>query len=97
MRQGRGDLVLQTVGRSAWWVMAPLLVAMSLGQPLRASSWDEIGSYLRLIQQTGLEALVANDSPEGLQGAFHEGRQALLMCGNNLPDDPAFFWVVLAH
>ena len=63
MRQGRGDLVLQPVDRSAWWVMAPLLVAMSWGQPLRASSWDEIGSYLRLIQQTGLESLVANDGP----------------------------------
>ena len=21
----------------------------------------------------------------------------LLMCGNNLPDDPAYVWVVLAH
>ena len=97
MRQGRGDLVLQTVGRSAWWVMAPLLLAMSWGQPLRASSWDEIGSYLRLIQKTGVEALVANDCPQGLLGAFHEERQALLMCGNNLPDDPAYIWVVLAH
>ena len=89
--------MLQTVGRSAWWVMAPLLVAMSWCQPLRASSWDEIGSYLRLIQKTGVEALVANDCPQGLLGAFHEGRQALLMCGNNLPDDPAYIWVVLAH
>ena len=34
---------------------------------------------------------------EGLLGAFHEGRQALLMCGNNLPDDPGYVWVVLAH
>ena len=33
----------------------------------------------------------------GLLGAFHEGKQALLMCGNNLPDDPAVVWVVLAH
>ena len=39
----------------------------------------------------------SNDCPEGLLGAFHEGRQALLMCGNNLPDDPASIWVVLAH
>ena len=30
-------------------------------------------------------------------GAFHEGKQALLMCGNNLPDDPSVVWVVLAH
>ena len=94
---GVRGLVLQTVGRSAWWVMAPLLMSVSCAPPLWASSWDQIGSYLRLIQQTGVEALVANDCPEGLLGAFHEGRQALLMCGNNLPDDPASIWVVLAH
>ena len=94
---GVRGLVLQTVGRSAWWVMAPLLMSVSCAPPLWASSWDQIGSYLRLIQQTGVEALVANEFPEGLLGAFHEGRQALLMCGNNLPDDPASIWVVLAH
>ena len=98
MRQGRGDLVLQKGRRSALWLLAPLLIALSWeGLPSRASSWDQIGSYLRLIQKTGVEALVANDCPEGLLGAFHEGRQALLMCGNNLPDDPAYIWVVLAH
>ena len=77
--------------------MAPLLISVSCAPPLWASSWDQIGSYLRLIQRTGVEALVAKDCPEGLLGAFHEGRQALLMCGNNLPDDPASIWVVLAH
>ena len=98
MRQGRGKLVLQKGRRSALWLMAPLLIALSWGGlPSRASTWDQIGSYLRLIQKTGVEALVANDCPEGLLGAFHEGRQALLMCGNNLPDDPAYIWVVLAH
>ena len=25
------------------------------------------------------------------------GRKVLLMCGNNLPNDPAYVWVVLAH
>ena len=33
----------------------------------------------------------------GLLGAFHKSKQALLMCGNNLPEDPAVVWVVLAH
>ena len=73
-----------------------MLMALSWSLPLQASSWDQIGSYLRLIQKTGVKALVANDCPEGLLGAFHQGRQALLMCGNNLPDDPGFVWVVLA-
>ena len=30
-------------------------------------------------------------------GAFHQGKQALLMCGNNFQDDPVQVWVVLAH
>ena len=55
---GVRGLVLQTVGRSAWWVMAPLLMSVSCAPALWASSWDQIGSYLRLIQQTGVEALV---------------------------------------
>ena len=77
--------------------MTSMLVALSWSLPLRASSWDQIGSYLRLIQRTGVEALVANDCPEGLLGAIHQGRQGLLMCGNNLPDDPGYVWVLLAH
>ena len=44
-----------------------------------------------------VEALVAKDCPAGLLGAFHEGRRTLLLCGNNLPDDPKVVWVVLAH
>ena len=45
----------------------------------------------------GREGPGGADCPLGLLGAFHEGKQALLMCGNNLPDDPALVWVVLAH
>ena len=89
--------MLQKDCRSGWWLMTSMLIALSWSLPLRASSWDQIGSYLKLIQKTGVEALVANDCPEGLLGAFHQGRQALLMCGNNLPDDPGYVWVVLAH
>jgi hypothetical protein len=50
-----------------------------------------------LLKEAGIEALVAQDCPAGLMGAFHQGKQALLMCGNNLQDDPAQVWVVLAH
>ena len=45
---------------------------------------------LRSNRIVGVEALVARDCPEGLLGAFHEGKRALLMCGNNLPDDPSY-------
>ena len=89
--------MLQKDCRSGWWLMTSMLIALSWSLPLRASSWDQIGSYLKLIQKTGVEALVSNDCPEGLLGAFHQGRQALLLCENNLPDDPSYVWVVLAH
>ena len=50
-----------------------------------------------MIEAAGVRPLVANDCPQGLLGAFHQGRRVLLMCGNSLPDDPAYIWVVLAH
>lgn len=77
-------------------LLALLLMQLS-GGAVQASTWDRIASYLRLLQRAGVNALVARDCPVGLLGAFHEGKQALLMCGNNLPDDPAVVWVVLAH
>ena len=64
--------------------------------PAGATTWDQIGRYLRLIQSVGIEAMVANDCPLGLFGAYHAGREVLLMCGNNIPDDPAVVWEVLA-
>ena len=76
-----------------------LSVAVGLGAqpPVKATTWDQIGRYLRLIQRAGIEAMVANDCPLGLFGAYHAGRDVLLMCGNNIPDDPAVVWEVLAH
>ena len=78
-------------------VLLALLVMNLTGGAVQASTWDRIASYLRLLQRAGVNALVAPDCPAGLLGAFHEGKQALLMCGNNLPDDPSVVWVVLAH
>ncbi len=89
--------MLPGVSRFAWILLLPLITGLGWGRPVQASSWERIGTYLRLIQSAGVEALVAKDCPHGLLGAFHEGRQALLLCGNNLPDDPAYIWVVLAH
>jgi len=80
--------------------LAPVLalfVLLSSVNGVQANTWNRIGSYLRLLKAAGVDALVARDCPNGLLGAFHEGRQALLMCANNLPDDPSYVWVVLAH
>ena len=82
-------------------VLAVLVLSVAVGfgaqPPAKATTWDQIGSYLRLIQSAGIEAMVANDCPLGLFGAYHAGREVLLMCGNNIPDDPAVVWEVLAH
>ena len=78
-------------------VLLALLVMHLSGGAVQASTWDRIASYLRLLKRAGVNALVARDCPAGLLGAFHEGKQALLMCGNNLPNDPSIVWVVLAH
>jgi hypothetical protein len=91
----------QSVLRSAWFVLvvigAPLMGAASIGAPVRAQSWDDIGNYSSLLRRAGTQTLMAKDCPPGLFGAFHPGRNALLMCSNNLRDDPAQVWTVLAH
>ena len=61
-------------------VLLALLVMSLTGGAVQASTWDRIASYLRLLQRAGVKALVAPDCPLGLLGAFHEGKQALLMC-----------------
>ena len=74
-----------------------VLFSLLTAAPLRASSWDQIGRYLQLLKQIDVKPLVATDCPPGLLGAFHQSRRTLLLCGNNLPDDPEVVWVVLAH
>ena len=85
------------MGRRFRAALLALLVLQLTGSAVQASTWDRIASYMRLLQRAGVKALVAPDCPLGLLGAFHEAKQALLMCGNNLPEDPAVVWVVLAH
>ena len=91
----------QSVLRSSWFVLvvigAPLMGATSMGTPVRAQSWADIGNYSSLLRRAGTQTLVAKDCPSGLFGAFHAGRNALLLCSNNLRDDPAQVWTVLAH
>ena len=74
-----------------------LLMALGLAAPVQATTWNRIAEFLQLIQTTGVEAFVANDCPSGLFGAFHDSRQVILLCGNNLPDDPKPVWIELAH
>ena len=91
----------QSVLRSSWFVLvvigAPLMGATSMGTPVRAQSWADIGNYSSLLRRAGTQTLVAKDCPSGLFGAFHTGRNVLLLCSNNLQDDPAQVWTVLAH
>ena len=51
-------------------VLAVLVLSVAVGfgaqPPAKATTWDQIGSYLRLIQSAGIEAMVANDCPLGL-------------------------------
>ena len=82
---------------SLGWSGLLLAALLSSANSAQATTWDRISLYLSLLKEAGIEALVAQDCPAGLMGAFHQGKQALLMCGNNLQDDPAQVWVVLAH
>ena len=68
------------MGRCFRAALLGLLVLQLTGSAVQASTWDRIASYLRLLQRAGVKALVAPDCPLGLLGAFHEGKQALLMC-----------------
>ena len=74
-----------------------MMGASSFGTPVHAQSWADIGNYSTLLRRAGTQTLVAKDCPSGLLGAFHAGRNALLLCSNNLQDDPAQVWTVLAH
>ena len=101
MRPGTGEVDLL---RLAPLVRARIIAALSLAlvAPLvpglvRAETWDRVGSYAALIRRAGTHTLVAKDCPSSLLGAFHAPRNALLICANNIEDDPRQVWVVLAH
>ena len=101
MRPGAGEVDLL---RLAPLVRARIIAALSLAlvAPLvpgsvRAETWDRVGSYAALIRRAGTHTLVAKDCPSALLGAFHAPRNALLICANNIADDPRQVWVVLAH
>ena len=78
-------------------VLVLTLVAPFFSGSSKAETWDRIGSYAALIRRAGTNTLVAKDCPSALLGAFHAPRNALLLCANNIEDDPRQVWVVLAH
>ena len=81
----------QSILRSSWFVL------VLIGTPVRAQSWTDIGNYSSLQRRAGTQILVAKDWSSALLGAFHAGRNALLLCSKNLQDDPAQVWTELAH
>ena len=101
MRPGTGGvglLGLAPLGRArSFAVLALTLFAPFLSGSSKAETWDRIGTYAALIRQAGTHTLVAKDCPSALLGAFHAPRNALLICANNIADDPRQVWVVLAH
>lgn len=84
-------------GRFVAVVLAMASFASLASGPVLAESWDRIGRYASLIRRAGTETMVAKDCPPSLLGAFHAQRNALLLCSNNLENDPKQIWVVLAH
>ena len=101
MRPGTGEVGLLRLAPSfRARVVAALslaLVAPLVPGSVRAETWDRVGSYAALIRRAGTHTLVAKDCPSALLGAFHAPRNALLICANNIEDDPRQVWVVLAH
>lgn len=85
------------LGRSVAAVLAMASFASLASGSVRAESWDRIGRYASLIRRAGTDTMVAKDCPPSLLGAFHSQRNALLLCANNLENDPKQIWVVLAH
>ncbi|EAU74142.1 hypothetical protein RS9916_31582 [Synechococcus sp. RS9916] len=71
--------------------------ATGTGSGLKAETWDRIGTFAAVLRRAGTTTLVARDCPSSLLGAFHSERNAVLICANNLPNDPAEVWGVLAH
>lgn len=74
-----------------------VLLTVATGGVARADTWDRIGRYAALLRRAGTATLVARDCPSSLLGAFHVGRNALLICANNVRNDPVEIWGVLAH
>ena len=101
MRPGTGERGLLGLAPSvrvrAVAALALTLFAPCFARSSKAETWDRVGSYAALIRRSGTHTLVAKDCPSALLGAFHAPRNALLICANNIEDDPRQVWVVLAH
>ena len=78
-------------------LIAWLIAATGTGSGFKAETWDRIGTFAAELRRAGTTTLVARDCPSSLLGAFHSERNAVLICANNLPNDPTEVWGVLAH
>ena len=84
-------------GRRGLPLAVGVILGLGAGLEVRAETWDRIGSFAATLRRAGTSTLVARDCPSSLLGAFHSQRNALLICANNLPNDPVEIWGVLAH
>lgn len=92
----RDGLVVRLLGLFGSSLVALLLSGGTIGA-VRAETWERIGRFAGVLRQAGTVTLVARDCPNSLLGAFHATRNALLLCANNLQNDPQEIWEVLAH
>ena len=77
--------------------MAALLGFGLQASPARAERLKSIALLAGLLRRAGTETLVARDCPKQLMGAFVFARNAVVLCANNLKDDPERVWETLAH
>ncbi|UPM49901.1 mitochondrial inner membrane protease ATP23 [Synechococcus sp. A10-1-5-1] len=80
--------------------MAFAVVLLGLGMqasPVWAERLKSIFLLRGLLLRAGTETLVARDCPQQLMGAFVFARNAVVLCANNLKDDPERVWETLAH
>ncbi|MFL0778073.1 MAG: hypothetical protein AB8A46_07660 [Prochlorococcus sp.] len=85
--------------RSSRWLgcLGLSISGLAFASACYANTWDQIARYSNILRGAGTETLVARDCPAALMGAFHVGRNAVLLCANNLDNDPVRVWTVLAH
>jgi hypothetical protein len=78
-------------------LLAALLGFGLQASPARAERLKSIALLAGLLRRAGTETLVARDCPKQLMGAFVFARNAVVLCANNLKDDPERVWETLAH